>query len=268
MSGWWTLTVRALVALSLVGCSDDERAPPLDGCGDECSGSPPGSAPGGGLGGAGGGGGQTPEEAATISGNLSILIDDTFARAEAFTNSAVIFGPAPGNKVVSANYDGQTFQLEGVIGSSDTWLLAQPADDGPVFATVGTFDTRMGASQTLPLVSRSVIEEIESTLLLPTSPDPDFAQMVVAVLRPDATPVPGVGVTVSGAEVVAYATAGTWSEDETVTDSTGLVVVANVPASPRPGNSVEVRLSGAVDATAAVRVVRGAATFAPTVVLP
>ncbi len=200
-----------------------------------------------------------------LSGDVGLVTDDTFTQAIPFTETATVFGEGSGARV-SGSYDGIDFTLADVLVGSSVSMAVRPADTTLAFDTISDADTTP-ASVTLPVVQRSVIEDIFLSLPTPTQVASGAAQIVVRVIGTDGVPIPGVGIGASSAELVAYSTLGSWSDTETATDVSGLAVVGNIVAASFPGGDLTLRLTGAVKLDESVRVARGFVTLVNVVVV-
>jgi hypothetical protein len=200
-----------------------------------------------------------------LSGDVGLLTEDTFTQVIAFTETATVFGEGSGARV-SGSYDGTDFTLADVLVGSSVFMAVRPADTTLTFDTISDVDTTP-ASVTLPVVQRSVIEDIFLSLTTPTQVATGAAQIVVRVIGTDGVPVPGVGIGAPSAELVAYSTLGSWSDTETATDVSGLAVIGNIVAASFPGGDLTLRLTGAVQLDESVRVARGFVTLVNVVVV-
>jgi hypothetical protein len=201
-----------------------------------------------------------------LSGDVGLLTEDTFTQVIPYTEPATVFGQGAGTSRVSGSYDGTDFTLTDVIDGSSVFMAVRPADTVLAFDTISIVDTTQ-ASVTVPVVQRSVIEDILQSLTTPTQVATGAAQIVVRVIGTDGVPVPGVGISASTAELVAYSTIGSWSDTETATDVSGLAVIGNVVAASFPGGDLTLRLTGAVRLDEPVRVARGFVTLVNVVVV-
>jgi hypothetical protein len=201
-----------------------------------------------------------------LSGDVELLIEDTFLQSIPFTETATVFGEGEGASV-SGSYDGTDFTLANVLVGNGVSMAVRPDDTLVAFGTISDADTTR-ASVSLPLVQRSVIEDIYQSLTTPTEVATTAAHLVVRVIGADGVPVPGVTITAPSAELVAYSTAGSWSDTEIVTDVSGLAVVGNMAALSFPGGETTLRLTGAVTVDEPVRVARGFVTLVRVVVVP
>ena len=268
----------AAVLLLIAGagaCSEEPERPPIrPACtADDCtplpgSGVPgsgvPGSGSGGSPSGAGGGGGDG--EVVTVTGAILQYSEDQFLQPTSFTGPGELeVFETSGARSVGTFTDG-SFTLPEVPAGAPLWLLARPASDALHFPTWTFLEARDDIQVTVPLVQRSVVEEIMSTLTVPGVPLQGTAQVVLRVLDANQIPVEGVTVAAPAAQLVVYGASGTWSETEVSTDSTGLVLLGNVAASSTPGNDLEVILSGAGSGSFALRVANDTATFVHLVV--
>jgi hypothetical protein len=167
---------------------------------------------------------------------------------------------------VTGRYDGiNPFALDGVKRAATTWVEVTPGP-GDTLRTLQPVDTSRPndadeLTTELTVVRESEIDRAFSVIALPVVPDENAAQAVL-VIQKDGRRAAGVRVFAPAAEVVIYSDAGGFSDTVTSTDGSGIVVLANLPASTWPGSGVTVTLSGAVTGRWDLRVVRGGVTFA------
>jgi hypothetical protein len=119
---------------------------------------------------------------------------------------------------------------------------------------------------TLALVRATTIEHIFDLSSVPVTLDSSKAQIILLLKQrssaADPPPVADITVTAASAENILYGASGGFSDVATVTDNTGVVVLANVPGAAWPGALVSVSFSGAHTSGATVPVVNGAVTVA------
>jgi len=257
------------LALVLVSCGDDpERIPST--CVDCGYITGSGTVATGGSGGGGGeaasGSGATDGEAVTLTGQVLLLDDVDFDSGPLFPDPTAIRVEGQSGASVVGSWDGvEPFSIDDVAGGPEVWLLSTPPMNGFALPTLVPLDTTMPnmagvVTANVPVVSQDVIDTVLSLLSVPVFRNEEAAQIVLLIEDSDGAPLAGVTVTARAAEVVAYGASGSFSDIATETDSSGLVLVANVPATTWPGSLVGVTLSGTLDRGADVRVVSGGVT--------
>ncbi len=261
----WLLVALA-AGVGCFACSEvDEDRPPLA---PPCSECPPPGGVSGGTGGGTGAAGAPNGETTTLSGTVGRLSGVSFQRIVDFPQLAVVYGPGRRAFSVSAPYDGASFTLSGVQRDSSIVLAVRPESTATVFDTFSEADTTQ-TRVTLPVVERSLLEDIFLSLSTPTQVAPRAAQVVLRVVGPNGEPLAGASVVGATAELVAYSVGGTFSDTETLADGEGLIVLGNVPAPAFPGSELVLRVRrGATTFDETVRVARGFVTLARAVVLP
>jgi hypothetical protein len=150
--------------------------------------------------------------------------------------------------------------------SDVVWLLATPPDLGPALPTLGPLDTTQPNTEgvvtaDLVVIGRDIIDTILGLLTVPTERDASRGMILLRVTDERGAPLEGVTAIAPNAEVVVYGDGGTFSDASTETDSSGLVLLANVPAGSWPGSLVGVTFAGALEGGIDVRSVTGAVTF-------
>jgi hypothetical protein len=258
----------AFVVAVAASCSPEGEKPPPYVCSGRCAaldspniGQVP---PPGGEGGSGGSS-SDGDDPVRLMGELVLLDDIPDLRASPLREPAdLLVEGAEGD--VEGRYDGiDSFSLDGVLQASVAWALATPGpgDTLPTLQPVDTTrpNTEGAVTTTLTVVRESELDRAFSLLSLPISRDPANAQVVVVVMR-NQRGAAGVQVVAPAAEIVVYAENGGFSDTATSTDASGVVVLANVPASDWPGSGVAVTLTGTVAGRWDLRVVSGAVTFA------
>lgn len=250
--------------VGMVGCSaESDRPPSRPSCtADEC-GVPPGSgisASGGGTG-SGGQGGSSGDELVTLTGSILQHTEDQFLQPSSFTGPGLLEAFGPNGSLREGTFVDGTFTLPDVRASQSLWVLARPASEALHFPTWTFVNASSDVQVSVPVVLRSVIEEIMNAITVPAVPLQGTAQVVLRVLDANRAPLEGVTVAAPAAQLVIYGALGTWSETEVGTDPTGLVVLGNVSASAVPGNELEITLGGAGSGSFVLRVANDTLTF-------
>jgi hypothetical protein len=200
----------------------------------------------------------------TLAGDLWLLDDDSFSlnRAAPYEEVATVYGFDPQNRLISAPYDGSMFTLSGVLPSAAAMVLVTPEDEQALpMPTLLRVDTQQSTQVSLPLLRRSVLEEMFVTLTAQVTVDPDRAQVILQFLDAELAPLAGVEVSIASAGFVAYATADGYSDVLGETSERGLVLAGNVAASDLPGTSINAQVSGAIAGQQVVQVVQGAVSY-------
>jgi hypothetical protein len=177
-----------------------------------------------------------------------------------FVEPADILVEGENGNVMGRWNGGDLFSIDGVARRAGVWALATPFG-GDALRTMQPVDTSRpnasGVVQTrLQVVSASEIELALGAISSPLTPNPSRAQAVL-VATEGQLPASGVSVSAPGAEAVIYVQNGAYTVADTVTDSSGVFILANVP----PTDSFTVTLSGEVEASAELRLVSGGVTF-------
>lgn len=264
--------LRALAFGSLVlllACEEQKEEPPPITCQGRCGiveppviGGP--STPGGDAG-AGGESGGT-DEPVRLTGDVLFLHDLSGLGASVLSEPAELLVEGPTRDVMGRFNGIDPFSLDGVQRATTTWALATPGP-GNALATIQPVDTSRpnddGVVDTsLTVMSESEIATAYAVISMPVSLDVTRAQAVL-VIRKNKRPVADVRVTTGSTETVIYADSGGFTDADTAaTDPTGIVLLANLPASAWPGSGVTVTLTGAVVARYDIQVVTRAVTFA------
>src|SRR5262249_21724428 len=162
------------------------------------------------------------------------------------------------------------FVLSKVEVARPVWVSATPpngaADDAlPALEPVRTDapDANDVVNANIALVHATTIEHIFDLASVPLTMDATKGQVILLLeTQPagatTASPLAGVSVQSANAENVIYAASGSFSDVATLTDNTGIVVLANVAGAAWPGAVINVLFSGAKTSGAQVRVVSGA----------
>lgn len=234
-----------------------------------------GSTPGDGNGDGNSGGGEGGESGAvTLSGVVGLLSDDEFHDADLFVDAVDLRAESHDGSKASAVWTGSAsdpFEIEGVKQSRATWVYGAPRGSGndalPTLEPMRTDEPASNgvvkAEDPFVLARASVLDQIFDVLSTPITRDSSKAQLVLKLVTDDDPPrgAEGVRVTAPKAEVVIYAVNGSFSEIPEETDSTGLVLLANVDASSWPGAIVDVSLEGDRSSAVDVRAITGAVTI-------
>lgn len=253
--------LRLALALALVGCGQKADHPAFAPSCDvgECTPPIPGGSSGGNEGGADSGGG---EELATVAGDILTYSTDSFDTGTALTTGATVTADGENGSRVSGNYDGTSFQLEGVLRTAGNWFLVVPVSTGllptltPVETRSTTGSVRAGLAQTV------TVDGIFA--LMGTERAEERAQVVLHVVNAQGGSVAGVLAEVT-AERIGYRTSGSWLANEEGTDSSGLIFLGNVQAGTAL-TMTDVTFSGRATGRAQVALQAGAVTVATIVV--
>jgi hypothetical protein len=266
----------ALLALSWVfGCGDERGLPDPAVCVGDCgSGALVGSGSGkGGSGGSGGSSGNGSSAPVELNGTVLRLNDldfnaAGFSRAEPYRDVAKVTVEGASSTTVSVDYNGfDPFLLSGVRRGPEVWTLVEPSDTSadamPTLQPLFTADAPSSAALELDVavLRATTLDTAYSVLTNPVVREPSRGHAVLLFLDGD-EPIAGVTVSAPNAERVIYAAGGTYSDDETATDESGLVLLSNVPAGSWPGSAVQVTVSGEAVGSFATRVVADAVTVA------
>ena len=240
----WTLPLVVATAFAVVpACAEDDERPATIDPGTLGVG---GGTVGGGAGGTGGGpseggtilptdGGSTDLEATVV-----VVTGDEFDLVTDFGGTANVVAEAAAGGVVVGTYDGAAgipAELSGVLAFPGTWVGAQQTTGSQdVMNGFWPVDTSTEAKVQVPVVLRSVVDQIFSLLLAANLADPQRAQVILQFTDAAGATLAGVGVSAPGTAVAAFRAGGTWSDNVTETDSSGLVAVLNVDALEFPGS--------------------------------
>lgn len=263
------LPLLLTLALSFACQEPDPHPPLLPACppGDYCPhrppsqvGGPSGSAGNSGTGGSGGvgGGGE-------LRGTVVDLLDDTFVNGVAFVEPATIEAQSTTGAVVSANWNGiDAFTLTGVEASLSAWISVRPLAGIANVRTLHPVATHVGRNVDLGLVRADTVDGIFGILGVSTLREPGTAQIVLAFTVPAGSTVAGaagVRAQLAEAELVAYESGGLWSSDTLQTDTSGLALIGNVPATAFPGSNKRITLGGLSSGFIDVRVAADAVSL-------
>lgn len=257
----------ALLAVgALTGaCSDDDDRPPVrPACtGDDCGGpAAPGTPGSGGTTGAGGtdSGGAGGEDRVTLAGSIVQYTETQFVQVTGFAGPGTLEVHGDAGLLTEGSFTQGSFTLPEIDATPVVWALARPDSEAIHFPTWSALPATASTQLTVPLLPRSLVEEVMNALAVPAIPAQGTAQVLLRILDANQAPVEGVVVAAPAAQLVLYAAQGTWSDVENQTDLTGLVLLGNVAASAPPGNDLQLTLSGAASGSALVRVANDTAT--------
>jgi hypothetical protein len=262
-------------ALALACAHKSERAPAV--CVGKCGFTPgigTGVSPEGGAGPTGEGGTSSGESSVDLTGKVLLLNDDgSFSGGPLLADDVELKTEDAKGRDVTGTWNGSELSLKDVRSTPVLWVLATPknpiADDAlPALQPVSTEhpDAMGQVSVTLALVHASSIENILDLASVPLVQDSQKAQIIL-LLKQKASgsaappPVSGVTVKAASAEDVLYGASGGFSDTVSVTDATGIAVLANVSGAAWPGALVSVTFSGARSSGAKVPAVAGAVTL-------
>jgi hypothetical protein len=218
-----------------------------------------GHVPPGGSAGAGGESG-TSGDPVRLVGTVELLVNiPDVGTTDFFEPAEIVIEGENGN--VTGRWNGSDpFSIDGVARRAGVWVLATPFQ-GDALRTLQPVDTRKpnasGVVETrLQVVSASEIELALGAISSPLAQNPARAQAILVAMEGQ-IPASGVSVSAPGAEAIIYVQNGAYTDAETVTDSSGVFLLANVP----PSESFTVTLSGDVDGSAELRLVSGGVTL-------
>lgn len=258
-----------LVALAPACSQPAERTPATcEGCGAFTGGV---GVPGSGGSSAGSGGGKAgaagAASAVRLTGNVILLDDFALKTGPSFDDPAELRAQKQGGGSVTGTYTGlEPFVLDDVLSDPLVWVSITPGPSSVALPTLVPVNTTRPAAdgsvtQNLGIVSSLLIDTILDILTVPVFRDPSKGILVLEVRESDGTPLSGVTVTAPTAETIVYGAGGTFTDDATETDNSGLVLLVNVPASAWPGTLIGVTFTGALEGGADVRSLTGAVTF-------
>jgi hypothetical protein len=276
-ASWQNLAVSGSLVFAsalTVACHKAEDHPPyLADCETQCSPIPGISI---GTGTAAGGGSSNPTSDAgpgTLTGQILLLNDQTFAQGALFTGGAVVTADGASGTPVTADWNGvDNFVLNGVAREATNWVSVSPKlAGGDALRTYQAVRTSVVETVNLAVVSGSALDALFNSLSAPAR-SPNFGQVVLFFRSSGTgTPLAGLHVAMTAAALAAYRSGSTWVEDDgtAVTDTNGLVLFGNVELANSTGTqpvTVTKAASGtkpAVNAgTFAARVVEGAISVA------
>jgi hypothetical protein len=208
----------------------------------------------------------------TLSGRVIQFGDDYFDQGPVFGSTAKVSATGQNGERVSADYDGASFNLDGVLKAPVNWFLVEPAGQmgAPMMLpTLAGVDTRSveGNALTLGVAPSDTLRQV----FLNSGTDLALAraELVVHVVDSQQHSLTGVrGTLSSAAEVTMYRVAATWAlaDAESVTDDSGMLFFGNVAAGSALGAATLV-LSGGTSSRLTVQLRAGTLTIV-TVVAP
>lgn len=258
----------------LLGCQKKEDHPPyLAACETNCSPLPGISI---GTGSPSGGASSNPDSDAgptTLTGQVLLLSDQSFARGALFTGGAVVSADGASGTPVTATWNGvDNYMLDGVARDATNWVSVRPnLAQGDALLTYQAVRTRSVDMVNLAVVSATTLDTIFDSLSAPAR-SPNFGQVVLFFRSAGTgTALPGLHVAMAAAALTAYRSGSAWVQDDgtAVTDTSGLVLFGNVELANASGTQpvtvtrVASGASPAADAgTFAARVVQSAVSIA------
>lgn len=268
-----------LLVLFALGCAGEKERPSPPTCvGEHCGSS---KIIGAGMNGSGGTEGVGGADAGTaqsvvLTGNVLVLNDDFDFATGTYLNDTVNLETDGSNGLPATGiWDGiNPFVIANTPAAAPVWVYANPpnavADDalpGVEPVNTETPDANGQVNADIALVHASAIEQIFDLASVPLTMDTTRAQIILLLeteAGAGATPVPLAGENAQSASAtnVIYAASNSFSDVATVTDNTGVVVLANVTAAAWPGAVIDVQFSGARTSGAQIRAVSGAVTLA------
>lgn len=209
-----------------------------------------------------GGRDSSSEELGVFSGDVVTFSTDFFDVGKVLTTGATVSAEGQSGSRVRGNYDGTSFELEGVLKTAGNWFLVEPVSAG-LLPTLTLQDTRSITSDPLsPGLAQSLTVD-GVFALMGAERSEERAQVVLRVVNAQ-------GVTVSGvqaeatAERIGYRAAGSWLASGEGTDDTGLIFLGNVQVASSL-TDLDVVLSGSASGRARVAVQPGAVTVATVI---
>jgi hypothetical protein len=276
-ASWRILAVPASLALALtlaVGCQKKDDHPPyLADCETNCSPLPGISI---GTGTSAGGGSSNPISDAgpgTLTGQVLLLSDQTFAQGMLFSGGAIVSADGASGSPVTGTWNGiDNYEIDSVAREATNWVSVKPnLAQGDALLTYQAVRTSTTDTVNLAVVSATTLDAIFNALSAPAR-SPNFGQVVLFFRSSGTgTPLAGLHVAMTAAALAAYRSGTTWVEDDgtAVTDTNGLVLFGNVELANATGTQpvtvtkAATASTGAVNAgTFAARVVEGAVSIA------
>lgn len=200
-----------------------------------------------------------------ITGTVSELVDDLFLSSITFPGRAEIRAEGDKSNLVRAEYTGlSAFVLSEFAVEDPLWLLVKPEENPSVLPTLSPIPLSAAFRPVeLGLVRQENVDVVFRLASVFSERVLGTAQLILVFTdAEDGSGVPGVSVRLPGAELVSYANGGAWSDIETATDNTGVVMLGNIWASEFPGGDVRVHLSGTTTGSIDVRLARDVVTLA------
>jgi hypothetical protein len=208
----------------------------------------------------------------TLTGQVLLLNDQSFAQGALYTGSAVVTADGASGTPVTGDWDGvDNYQLDGVASELTNWVSVKPNLIGDALLTYQAVRTSTAAPVNLAVVSAATLDAILNSVSAPPR-SPNFGQVVLFFRSSGTgTPLAGLHVAMISAGLAAYRSGTTWIDDDgtAVTDQSGLVIFSNVELANSTGTqpvTVVKAASGTTPAvnagTFAARVVEGAVSIA------
>jgi hypothetical protein len=210
----------------------------------------------------------------SLTGEVLLLTDESFLNTALYAKSATVSADGASVATVTAAWDGADPYMLADVATDEAinWVSVKPDEvQGDALLTYRAVATSSVSTADLTLVSSVTLDAVFTAVASLRSPS--FGQ-VALFFRSMGTgaPLAGLRVTMTTAQVAAYASTTGWTLDDgtAVTDASGLVVFGNVETTAANGGTQTVTISRAATATAAavlggtfpVKVVEGAATIA------
>lgn len=214
-------------------------------------------------------GAGSADEVATFTGDVEALNEDDFYRGLTFSGRAKVSAMSKSGARVSADYDGTSFQLTGVLKDRANWFYVVPEVGSGMLPTLMPLDTRSALAAGLrPGVANSAA--VDGIFLASSGSERalDRAQIVLRLVDEKLRSVSGVTGKVT-AEITSYRAAGSWVgvSAQNTTDDSGMLFFGNVPVGSAL-STITVNLSGAVTGGVEVMIVAGAVSLVTAVVRP
>lgn len=225
------LALSLAVAACQSSASDGHGPPSACKTGDRCGPVLGGTTPVDSDGGAGGAGGESGAPG-SVSGAVVVLTSAELDQSAAFSGKATISGPRAGGGVASVPYESATtgFVLDNLVGGSQFLLVHDETNGGTGIYSTFSLQKVPSAKAVLPVIDRTVLDGIASSLPAATSVEPGLAHLILEFARDD-LPLAGVQLTqaVGGAALVAYDQGlGVYSNQASQTGTAGVLLILNV----------------------------------------
>lgn len=246
-----------MVATGLPACSgEDPERPPL---GDTSS---TGGVVTQGGGGNGEGSGGTTSTTDVVSGRIYTLETDNLflGTGTTYTTASTVYvfdADLKGNETF--DYDGAAFEATGIEARADTWFAAQPVNDTTMLPTISMQDSSL-TGLGLPVLERSVLNEILASLVTPATFGSAAAALVVRLVDATGAPISKARPQVVGGTDLIFRDSGFWSDSVDETSDDGIFLCYNIPSGSLPGQTVKLLLSGSISDEFTLPVAAGAVT--------
>lgn len=158
------------------------------------------------------------------------------------------------------DYDGTSFEATGIETRAGTWLAAQPINDSNLLPTITQQDTRLSGLG-LPVLQRSVLNEILSSLVTPATFGTAAAALVVRLVDAEGLPISKARPQVVGGTDLVFRDSGFWNDGVDETSEDGIFLCYNIPSSSLPGQTVKLLLSGSIADEFTLPIAAGAVTI-------